>query len=143
MGVSAAEMALSLQQQSSAPPDWLVMELSSYWIEAADRIRPRIGIWTTLTRIIWNGTAPSGPIGRSSAACSNGPTRPSSTPMIPTCASAGAGTAASGSRESAQPDGLPADLWIDAEGWVREPAQRLFRADACCRGPTTVRTCCW
>ena len=49
MGVSAADMALSLQQGSSPSPDWLVMELSSYQIEAADRIRPRIGIWTTLT----------------------------------------------------------------------------------------------
>ncbi len=49
MGVSATEMALTLQQEQTAAPDWLVMELSSYQIEAADRIRPRIGIWTTLT----------------------------------------------------------------------------------------------
>ena len=49
MGVSAAEMALSLQQPSTTAPEWLVMELSSYQIEAARRIRPRIGIWTTLT----------------------------------------------------------------------------------------------
>jgi UDP-N-acetylmuramoylalanine--D-glutamate ligase len=30
-------------------PDWLVMELSSYQIEAAPALAPSIGIWTTLT----------------------------------------------------------------------------------------------
>jgi UDP-N-acetylmuramoylalanine--D-glutamate ligase len=32
-----------------APPDWLVVELSSYQIEAAPELAPAIGIWTTLT----------------------------------------------------------------------------------------------
>jgi UDP-N-acetylmuramoylalanine--D-glutamate ligase len=32
-----------------ALPDWLVVELSSYQIEAASELAPAIGIWTTLT----------------------------------------------------------------------------------------------
>ena len=34
---------------SEALPDWLVVELSSYQIEAAPELAPAIGIWTTLT----------------------------------------------------------------------------------------------
>ena len=49
MGVSAAEMALLISSAPSMSPDWLVMELSSYQIEAAAVISPRIGLWTTLT----------------------------------------------------------------------------------------------
>lgn len=49
MGRSAAELALSWQEQPNNQPDWLVMELSSYQIEAASEISPRIGIWTTFT----------------------------------------------------------------------------------------------
>ena len=39
VGISAAEIARQLQQQQSIP-EWLVMELSSYQIEAAPMIRP-------------------------------------------------------------------------------------------------------
>ena len=49
MGVSAAEMALKIKTGDMAKPDWLVMELSSYQIEAAPTLAPNIGIWTTLT----------------------------------------------------------------------------------------------
>jgi len=34
---------------TGALPDWLVVELSSYQIEAAPELAPAIGIWTTLT----------------------------------------------------------------------------------------------
>ena len=49
MGVSAAEMALKIRKGELPKPDWLVMELSSYQIEAAPTLSPSIGIWTTLT----------------------------------------------------------------------------------------------
>ena len=48
VGFSATELVLA-RLKSGAPPDWLVMELSSYQIEAAPKLAPRIGIWTTLT----------------------------------------------------------------------------------------------
>ena len=49
VGVSAAELALQRRSGHQTPPDWLVAELSSYQIESAPGIRPRIGLWTTLT----------------------------------------------------------------------------------------------
>ena len=132
MGVSAAEMALSLQRQSAAPPDWLVMELSSYQIEAAERIRPRIGIWTTLTpdHLERHGTVEAyraikrGLLKRSDQAIFNA----DDPDLRQQRRSWNGGIWVSA--ESAQPDGLPDDLWIDDEGWVHEPTQRLFRADA-------------
>ncbi len=49
VGFSAAELVLQQRQRPTAPPDWLVMELSSYQIEAAPQVAPDVGIWTTLT----------------------------------------------------------------------------------------------
>ena len=49
MGFSAAELALECLEGTSPQPDWVVMEMSSYQIEAAADVSPRIGIWTTLT----------------------------------------------------------------------------------------------
>ena len=77
--------------------DWLVMELSSYQIEAAPAVAPKIGIWTTLTpdHLERHGSLEAyraikrGLLERSECA--------SSMPMIQTCAgSAAAGTAAPG-----------------------------------------------
>ncbi len=49
VGVSAAELVLERLLGPGDLPDWLVMELSSYQIEAAPEVAPRVGIWTTLT----------------------------------------------------------------------------------------------
>lgn len=49
VGHSAAELALEVLQGTRPKPDWVVMEMSSYQIEAALEVSPRIGIWTTLT----------------------------------------------------------------------------------------------
>jgi len=49
VGFSAAELALDRMAAAADPPDWLVVELSSYQIEAAPQIAPAIGVWTTLT----------------------------------------------------------------------------------------------
>ncbi len=48
VGNSAAELALTYQA-SKEDPDWLIMELSSYQLETAPEISPKIGIWTNLT----------------------------------------------------------------------------------------------
>lgn len=45
VGFSAAEVALErCAGGASTPPDWLVVELSSYQIEAAPQLAPRIGL---------------------------------------------------------------------------------------------------
>jgi UDP-N-acetylmuramoylalanine--D-glutamate ligase len=49
VGFSAAELALERQGNGQPLPDWLVVELSSYQIESAPVLAPRIGLWTTLT----------------------------------------------------------------------------------------------
>ena len=43
IGYAACELALT------APPDWVIAELSSYQIEASSSLAPTIGIWTTFT----------------------------------------------------------------------------------------------
>ena len=43
IGYAACEVALGKQ------PDWVIAELSSYQIEAAATIAPKIGVWTTFT----------------------------------------------------------------------------------------------
>jgi UDP-N-acetylmuramoylalanine--D-glutamate ligase len=43
IGYAACEVALGQQ------PDWVIAELSSYQIEAAETIAPKIGVWTTFT----------------------------------------------------------------------------------------------
>lgn len=48
IGYAACELALK-QQQSPKPPDWVIAEISSYQIESATTLAPRIGIWTTFT----------------------------------------------------------------------------------------------
>ena len=49
VGFSGAELVLERCLRALRPPDWLVMEMSSYQIEASPQIAPTIGIWTTLT----------------------------------------------------------------------------------------------
>ena len=49
VGLSAAELVLERRTAGGPLPQWLVVELSSYQIEAASALAPRIGLWTTLT----------------------------------------------------------------------------------------------
>ena len=49
VGHSAAELVLERLQPGNVLPAWIVVELSSYQIEAASELAPQIGIWTTLT----------------------------------------------------------------------------------------------
>ncbi len=49
VGIPASEIALNCLKVKKSEPDWLIMELSSYQIETAPNISPKIGIWTNLT----------------------------------------------------------------------------------------------
>ncbi len=132
MGFSAAEMGLELQGSTTNHPDWLVMELSSYQIEAAERIHPAIGIWTTLTpdHLERHGTLEHyreikrGLLERSELAIFNA----DDPDLRQQRKSWNGGLWVSANGPS--PDDNPVDVWIDAEGWVREAEQTLFEAKA-------------
>jgi UDP-N-acetylmuramoylalanine--D-glutamate ligase len=49
VSLSGASLSGGSSAENLALPDWLVVELSSYQIEAAPELAPAIGIWTTLT----------------------------------------------------------------------------------------------
>lgn len=49
VGLSAAELVLERLSAPEGLPQWMVVELSSYQIEAAPVVAPRVGLWTTLT----------------------------------------------------------------------------------------------
>jgi UDP-N-acetylmuramoylalanine--D-glutamate ligase len=49
VGQSVAETVLRRLHSPEGLPRWLVVELSSYQIEASPQVAPRVGIWTTLT----------------------------------------------------------------------------------------------
>ncbi len=48
-GKALSNIALENIEESSKNLDWLVMELSSYQIEASPKLSPTIGIWTTFS----------------------------------------------------------------------------------------------
>ncbi len=48
IGFPACEIALQVLNQQ-IQPDWIIAELSSYQIESTQTVKPKIGIWTTLT----------------------------------------------------------------------------------------------
>jgi len=131
MGLSAAELACQIASGAAPRPDWLVMELSSYQIEAAPALAPRIGIWTTLTpdHLERHGSLEAyraikrGLLERSVSALLNA----DDPDLRQQRSSWQRGTWVSS--EGACPDGQPADLWIDAEGMVRSNATTLFAAD--------------
>ena len=131
MGLSAAELACEIAAGAVPRPDWIVMELSSYQIEAAPAVAPKIGIWTTLTpdHLERHGTLEAyraikrGLLERSDCALFNA----DDPDLRQQRSSWRSGTWVSS--EGAQPDGQPADLWIDSDGMVRNSASTLFAAD--------------
>ena len=130
MGVSAAEMALQIRS-GHQQPDWLVMELSSYQIEAAPEIRPQIGLWTTLTpdHLERHGSLEAYRsikrqlLEQSEQAIFNADD-PDLRAQRPSW-NRGVWVSA----EGASTNGQPADLWIDDEGLVRDGSGPLFPAD--------------
>ena len=132
MGLSAAELACQIGSGAIPRPDWLVMELSSYQIEAAPAVAPKIGIWTTLTpdHLERHGSLEAyraikrGLLERSACALFNA----DDPDLRQQRSSWDRGTWVSS--EGARPDDQPADLWIDDEGMVRNNATRLFAANA-------------
>ena len=49
IGKALSEIALESMKDNYQELDWLVIELSSYQIEASPKVAPTIGIWTTFT----------------------------------------------------------------------------------------------
>ena len=49
IGLAACELALEQYLDPEKPLDWIIAEVSSYQIESASTLTPRIGIWTTFT----------------------------------------------------------------------------------------------
>ena len=131
MGLSAAELACQIAAGTAPRPDWLVMELSSYQIEAAPTVAPKIGIWTTLTpdHLERHGSLEAyraikrGLLERSDCALFNA----DDPDLRQQRSSWQRGTWVSSER--AHPDDQPADLWIDADGMVRNSEFSLFAAD--------------
>ena len=129
MGASAAEMALQISS-GHQQADWLVMELSSYQIEAAPEISPQIGLWTTLTpdHLERHGSLDAYRsikrhlLERSELAIFNADD-PDLRAQRPSW-DRGVWVSAEGAR----PDGQPADLWIDDDGQVRDDSGPMFPA---------------
>ena len=132
MGVSAAEMALEISSGLQPTPDWLVMELSSYQIEAAPNISPRIGLWTTLTpdHLERHGNIEAYRaikrrlLERSDLAIFNA----DDPDLRRQRSSWGRGLWVSA--EGPLPNNQAADVWIDAEDRVCDASGSLFDADA-------------
>ncbi|TCD55702.1 UDP-N-acetylmuramoyl-L-alanine--D-glutamate ligase [Synechococcus sp. BS55D] len=132
VGNSAAELALLLQSEQLPCPDWVVMEMSSYQIEAAATVAPRIGIWTTLTpdHLERHGTLEAyRSIKRSLLERSQVRIFNADDPDLlahRASWSHGIWISAAGPGEGAE----PADLWCDENGTVQAPSGPLFPASA-------------
>jgi UDP-N-acetylmuramoylalanine--D-glutamate ligase len=133
MGVSAAEMALKIKTGDLLRPDWLVMELSSYQIEAGPTLAPSIGIWTTLTpdHLERHGTLEAyraikrGLLQRSSLAIFNGDDADLNAHRSSLKSGIWVQTA------TPCPDDQPADFWIDDSGTIQaRESGAMFPADA-------------
>ena len=132
MGISAAEMARQIISGEVPTPDWLVMELSSYQIEAAPGLSPKIGIWTTLTpdHLERHGTLEAyraikrGLLERSELAILNA----DDPDLRQQRQSWDGGVWVSAQAQASE--GQQADLWIDGEGMVHESGSCLFPAAA-------------
>ena len=133
MGFSAAELALGCLEGSSPKPDWVVMEMSSYQIEAATDVAPRIGIWTTLTpdHLERHGSIDAyraikrGLLERSELAILNGDD-PDISRTRRSWGEKRVNWVSTGHCE----DNANSRLHISRDGWVCEGARRLFTADA-------------
>ena len=134
MGFSAAELALGCLEGSSPKPDWVVMEMSSYQIEAATDVAPRIGIWTTLTpdHLERHGSIDAyraikrGLLERSELAILNG----DDPDISRTRRSWGQTRVNWVSTNHLSKDSASSRLSISFDGWVCEGERRLFAAEA-------------
>lgn len=128
VGHSAAELALQCRS-STQKPDWVVMEMSSYQIEAAERVAPAIGIWTTLTpdHLERHGSLEAyRAIKRGLLTRSRHPILNADDPDLREHQQDwGPATWVS---TSATPP-IPCQLWIDEQHWVRTNDGPLFPAD--------------
>jgi UDP-N-acetylmuramoylalanine--D-glutamate ligase len=134
VGVSAAEVVLERHLEGGPRPDWLVVELSSYQLEAAALITPAIGVWTTLTpdHLERHGTLEAyRGIKRRLLEHSGVRILNADDPDLRRHAASWdrADWITAGPREDL-PQGLDPFLWIDSEGRIQGPRGPLFPADA-------------
>ena len=133
VGFSAAELALGCLEGSSPEPDWVVMEMSSYQIEAATEVSPRVGIWTTLTpdHLERHGSIDAyraikrGLLERSELAILNG-----DDPEISRTRRSWGEKRVNWVSTGHCQDSANSRLHISRDGWVCEGARRLFTAEA-------------
>ena len=132
VGFSAAELALECLR-SGRRPDWLVVELSSYQIEASPEVTPRLGVWTTLTpdHLERHGTLDRyRAIKRSLLEASGTRVLNADDPDLQAhAASWDAALWITAGPRDAQPDGPTPSLWVE-EGIVHSAAGPLLRADS-------------
>ena len=130
VGHSAAELALQCSSATHPQPDWVVMEMSSYQIEAAREVSPSIGIWTTLTpdHLERHGTLEAyRAIKKSLLARSDHAVLNADDPDLRShYAEWETATWVSTSPNPA----IPCALWIDEAQWVCTEQQRLFPAES-------------
>ena len=134
VGYSAAELALEVLQGTRPKPDWVVMEMSSYQIEAAAEVSPRIGIWTTLTpdHLERHGTI------EAYRAIKRGLLERSEIPVLNAddadirqhCGHWSRSCIRWVSCGDHSPEGGNPQLTVNAQGWVSRGEQHLFPADS-------------
>jgi len=129
VGNSAAEIALDLSTKVEQP-EWLIMELSSYQLETAPNISPRIGIWTNLTpdHLERHGTLKAySKIKRKLLENSQTPIYNADDPYL----SINRDSMKNGLWVSTQGCGsskYPSDFWLDKRGMVIEKGVELFHS---------------
>jgi UDP-N-acetylmuramoylalanine--D-glutamate ligase len=134
VGISAAEVVLQRRLEGGPRPDWLVVELSSYQLEAAPAITPAIGVWTTLTpdHLERHGTlaAYRGIKRRLLEHCRIRILNADDPDLRRHAASWDAADWISAGPREALPAGIDPFLWIDREGLVQGGQGPLFPAGA-------------
>ncbi|APD48532.1 UDP-N-acetylmuramoyl-L-alanine--D-glutamate ligase [Synechococcus sp. CS-602] len=132
VGRSAAELMIECQIPGAAVPDWLVVELSSYQIEASPELAPQIGLWTTLTpdHLERHGTLANyrsikrGLLNR----CESRILNADDPDLLAHAASWDRADWVTAGRRQQLPAGLTALIWVE-EGVVHGSAGPLFPAD--------------
>ncbi len=128
VGLAATEIALGWKGAQKELPDWLIMELSSYQLEAATEIAPSIGIWTNLTpdHLERHKTIEAySQIKRGLLEKSKTPIYNADDPYLMNQRQnlkKGLWVSAEGAGSQKE----PADFWIDKNGIIFEKSQRLF-----------------
>ncbi len=133
VGFAASEVARMFKGDGKSALDWLIMEMSSYQIEASTEIGPSIGLWTSLTpdHLERHGTLEKyqslkrGLINRSQIRIFNGDDAYLSSNRDNLPPGIWVSAKRTGTKEH------PIDLWIDNKGIVFNDKNHLFQSSEC------------